>query len=155
MHSQAKGQCCGKQRFCIYKDECCRYKYKRRTSVIAYFMSITIQSAGGAGCGHSQTRNARRKINWRVRGRPLINMAAEFSFVVLVANLRKPAWPACACACFLAYTAWYYTRLSLLLKISGKANHKSSTPSITKCSKYCKITSCFRSASFENNNIYH
>ena len=39
--------------------------------------------AGGAGCGQSLTRKACRKLIWRVRGRPLPNLAAELGSVDL------------------------------------------------------------------------
>ena len=62
--------------------------------------------AGGAGCGQSLTRKACRKLIWRVRGRPLPNLAAELGSVDLVANLQEPAWPAFACtSSSLAYAA--------------------------------------------------
>jgi len=55
--------------------------------------------AGGAGCGQSLTHKARRKLIWRVRGRPLPNLAAELGSV-------EPAWPTFACtSSSLAYAA--------------------------------------------------
>ena len=74
--------------------------------IYQYVSNMPTQVAGGAGCGRPRTCKACRKLIWRVRGRPLPNLAAELGSVDLVANLQEPAWPTFACtSSSLAYAA--------------------------------------------------
>ena len=115
--------------------------------------------AGGVGCGQSLTRKACRKLIWWVRGRPLPNLAAELGSVDLVANLQEPARPAFACtSSSLAYAAQTWLILHVLKfrdLLILKFLRANLTLTIANSSENCKTTSCFKSASFENKNVYH